>query len=69
MTRSAKAGVIRWISGAHSFGLITPDDQGDDLFASFHGVVAVDLKVGQKVSYDVEPGHHGGRAVNVQIAD
>jgi cold shock protein len=64
-------GTIKWINEAKSFGLITPDDGGEDLFASFpvprDGDQSGGLKVKQTVSYDVEPGHHGGRAVNVQV--
>jgi cold shock protein len=63
-------GTIKWINEAKSFGLITPDDGGEDLFASLpvrkDGDQSDALKVKQKVSYDVEPGHHGGRAVNVE---
>jgi cold shock protein len=70
-TRTVKTtGTIKWINEAKSFGLITPDDGGEDLFASFpvgkDGDQSDGLKVKQKVSYDVEPGHHGGRAVNVE---
>ena len=63
-------GTIKWINEAKTFGLITPDDGSEDLFASFSvrkdGDQSDGLKVKQKVSYDVEPGHHGGRAVNVE---
>jgi len=71
MTHTVKTtGTIKWINEAKGFGLITPDDGGEDLFASFtvrkDGGQSDGLKVKQKVSYDVEPGHHGGQAVHVE---
>jgi CspA family cold shock protein len=71
-TPAVKAtGAIKWINAAKRFGLVTRDDGGDDLFASFsqptEGDEPRELKVTQRVSYDIEPGRHGGQAVNVRI--
>jgi cold shock protein len=62
-------GTIKWINEVKTFGLITPDGSSDEVFASFPAREDEDpsggLSVKQKVSYDLEPGLHGGRAINV----
>ena len=63
-------GTIKWINEVKTFGLITPDGSDIEVFASFPPRVDGDqsggFQVKQKVSYDIEPGLHGGRAVNVE---
>ena len=71
-THALKAtGAIKWMNEAKRFGLVTRDDGGDDLFASFPQPIQSDeprdLKIAQRVSYDIEPGRHGGQAVNVRM--
>jgi len=62
-------GRIKWINEVKTFGLITPDGSSDEVFASFPAREekgpSGGLSVEQKVSYDLEPGLHGGRAINV----
>lgn len=53
------------------FGFITPDGGDKDVFfhqSSLVGVAYEELKVGEKVSYDVEDSEKGPRAANVQRA-
>ena len=63
-------GTIKWINEVKTFGLITPDGSSDEVFASFtareEGDASSGLKIRQRVSYDIEPGLHGGRAINVE---
>jgi len=63
-------GTIKWINEVKTFGLITPDGSSDEVFASFTTREGDDpsggLKIRQRVSYDIEPGLHGGRAINVE---
>jgi CspA family cold shock protein len=62
-------GTVKWFSDDKGFGFITPDDQSADLFAH-HSAIAGEgyrsLAEGAKVSFEVEPGEKGPRAVNIQ---
>ena len=70
MTTTKATGTIKWINEVKTFGLITPDGGSEEVFASFptpaDGDQSEGLQVKQRVSYDIEPGLHGGRAVNVE---
>jgi cold shock CspA family protein len=62
-------GKIKWFNDAKSFGFITPDDGGEDLFAHFSAIQGSgfkSLKEGQKVSFDVTTGPKGKQAANVK---
>jgi CspA family cold shock protein len=63
-------GRVKWINEAKGFGLITPDRGGKDLFANFParsgGSKPGELRIKQKVSYDVKRGPDGDQAVNVK---
>lgn len=51
-----------------NFGFITPDDGSKDIFfhgTSLSGVEYADLKVGDKVNFEVEQSEKGPRAANV----
>ena len=51
------------------FGLITPDDQGKDLFVHFSAIAGNGFRTlaeGAKVSYEAEMGPKGPNAANVQ---
>ncbi|HAV46541.1 MAG TPA: cold-shock protein, partial [Halomonas sp.] len=49
-------GTVKWFNDTKGFGFISPDDNGDDLFAHFSEIQADGFKTlqdGQKVSFDV----------------
>ena len=63
-------GTVKWFSDDKGFGFITPDDQSEDLFAHHSAIVAAgyrSLTEGAKVSYEVEAGDKGPKAVNIQV--
>jgi CspA family cold shock protein len=63
-------GTVKWFSDEKGFGFITPDDHSKDLFVHHSAIVGGgyrSLAEGSKVSYEVEPGDRGPRAVNVQL--
>jgi CspA family cold shock protein len=62
-------GTVKWFSNDKGFGFITPDDQSTDLFVHQSAILGEgyrSLVEGAKVSYEVEAGDKGPRAVNVQ---
>lgn len=63
-------GSIKWFSDEKGFGFIKPDEGNDDLFVHRTGIVGEDhrqLAEGTKVSFEVEQGDKGPKAVNVQL--
>ena len=64
-------GTVKWFNDTKGFGFISPDDNGDDLFAHFSEIQADGFKTlqdGQKVSFDVVQGPKGKQASNIQAA-
>ena len=62
-------GTVKWFSNDKGFGFITPDDQSADLFVHQSTILGEgyrSLAEGAKVSYEVEAGDKGPRAVSVQ---
>ena len=62
-------GTVKWFSDDKGYGFITPDDAGKDLFVHHSGIDDGGLRSlteGAKVSYDVESGDRGPKAVNVR---
>lgn len=61
-------GVIKTLTD-RGFGFIKCDDKKDIFFhlKELKGVQYDDLKVGDKVSFDVEQGQKGDHAVNVEL--
>jgi CspA family cold shock protein len=70
--RMAQEGTIKWFDGEKGYGLITPDDGGEDLLVHYTGVRGTGfgaLAQGQKVTYDLTDGREGRRrATNVTKA-
>ena len=62
-------GIVKWFNDSKGFGLITPDEGGEDLFAHFSAIVSAgfkSLKENQRVSFDVTTGPKGKQASNIQ---
>lgn len=64
------AGTVKWFSDDKGFGFITPDDGGNDLFVHHAGIVGegyATLVEGSRVTFDIERGEKGPKAVNVRL--
>ncbi|CCD38247.1 Cold shock protein CspD [Candidatus Paraburkholderia kirkii UZHbot1] len=69
-------GTVKWFNDAKGYGLITPDEGGEDLFAHFSAIQMTGfktLKEGQKVSFEIVQGpegrasfEHTGRCLTVR---
>jgi CspA family cold shock protein len=61
-------GTVKWFSDQKGFGFITPDDGSQDVFvhhSAIQGMGFKSLAENDVVTYDVEQGPKGPRAVNV----
>ena len=61
-------GTVKWFSDQKGFGFITPDDGSKDVFVhhtAIQGMGFKSLAENDVVTYDVEQGPKGPRAVNV----
>ena len=64
-------GIVKWFNDSKGFGVITPDDGRDDVFAHFSAIVEEgykSLKEGDRVSFEVTDGPKGKQASNIQKA-
>jgi CspA family cold shock protein len=62
-------GTVKWFNEKKGFGFIG-QDEGPDVFIHHTGISATgfkSLKEGDKVTFDVEQGPKGPRAVNVTV--
>jgi CspA family cold shock protein len=62
-------GTVKWFNDDKGFGFITPEDGSKDLFvhqSDIQGEGFRSLSEGARVSFDVEAGDKGPKAVRVQ---
>jgi CspA family cold shock protein len=60
-------GTVKFFNDSKGFGFITPDDGSKDVFVHVNGLT-VEIREGDKVSFDVEEGQKGLNAVHVELA-
>ncbi|GAB3528361.1 cold-shock protein [Arthrobacter monumenti] len=62
-------GTVRWFSPSKGYGLIVPDDGGEDVFAHYSAVTGHGYRLlyaGQKVQFEIKQGKRGPRASRIQ---
>ena len=64
-------GTVKWFNSQKGFGFITNEENGEDIFVHFSGIMTdgyKSLEDGQKVTFDTTQGNRGIQAVNVYAA-
>ncbi|NIR61967.1 MAG: cold-shock protein [Gammaproteobacteria bacterium] len=65
-------GTVKWFNESKGFGFIAPSDGSADVFVHFSAIQDEGFKTlreGQTVTFEVEAGEKGPRAVNVAPQD
>lgn len=65
------SGSVKWFNESKGFGFIAQDNGGDDVFVHFSAIQGSgfrSLAEGQKVTFEIEKGDRGPKAVNVVMA-
>ena len=65
------SGSVKWFNESKGFGFIAQDNGGDDVFVHFSSIQGSgfrSLAGGQKVTFEIEKGDRGPKAVNVVMA-
>jgi CspA family cold shock protein len=68
---SMMTGIVKWFIESKGFGLISPDDGGEELFAHFSAIDTDGfrtLKEGQKVTFEIAEGAKGKHALNIKCS-
>lgn len=61
-------GTVKWFNGTKGFGFITNEENGEDVFVHFSGILTdgfKSLEDGEAVTFDIQNGQRGPQAVNV----
>lgn len=64
-------GTVKWFNSEKGFGFIKNDENGEDIFVHFTGIVSEGFKTleeGQAVNFEIAEGNRGPQAVNVTLA-
>ncbi|NQV87918.1 MAG: cold-shock protein [Woeseiaceae bacterium] len=64
-------GTVKWFNSAKGFGFIEPEGGGSDAFVHISAVERAgmsDLREGQKIQYDLEPGQNGKSSAENLVA-
>lgn len=64
-------GKVKWFSDAKGYGFISPEDGSEDLFVHFSNVMMDGFKTlaeDEEVTFEIEDGPKGARAINVMRA-
>ena len=64
-------GTVKWFNEDKGYGIISPDEGGEDLFVHFSGIAGEgykSLEEGEKVTYEAAQGRKGMQAENVTKA-
>lgn len=62
-------GTVKWFNNGKGYGVITPDNGSEDLFAHFTSINISGpktLKEGQKVTFEITQGARGKHASNIK---
>ena len=62
-------GTVKFFNESKGYGFITNDENGSDVFVHVTALNGIELKEGDKVSYDEEDGKKGTVALNVDLID
>lgn len=63
-------GSVKWFDEKKGFGFLSPVDGGDDIFVHFSSIQGKGyrtLKEGDSVTFEIEKGEKGPKAVNVTV--
>ena len=74
MTEKRRTGIVKWFAKAKGYGFIQPEGKegnGADVFVHISALSpGMDLKEGQRVSYELSPSNKGKTAaVNIKLQD
>ncbi|MBW2338527.1 MAG: cold-shock protein [Deltaproteobacteria bacterium] len=63
-------GIVKWFNERKGYGFIEQDEEGPDVFVHHSGINASGFKSlneGDRVTFEIEEGQKGPRAVNVTV--
>ncbi len=64
MTNSTNTGKVKFFNESKGYGFITDDESGTEYFFHFTGMVN-QVRGGDKVSFELEKGRKGPKAINI----
>ncbi len=67
-----RTGTVKWFNDSKGYGFISPADGGKDVFVHHSAIKGAGFRTlaeGQRVSFNVQDGPKGARAVDVTISD